>query len=125
MKIKQESDEDFFEVAHSAKLVQDMNKNGNNLRQSNSQNEQQGTDTKDFIDNISQENLMEIKQEIDMLHEISMNKESVNFYLKQEDTFNEDTIMIEIAMDMSHINDKTDYTKHIKEKLPRKRTLST
>ena len=119
LKIKQESDEDFFEVAYSAKSVQDMNKNGDNLRQSNLQNEQQGIDTKDLTDNISQENLMKIKQEIDMLHEINMNKDSVNFYLKQEDTFNEDTIMIEIAMDMSHIKDKTDYTKHIKEKLPR------
>ena len=36
-----------------------------------------------------------------MLHEININKESVNFYLKQEDTFNEDTIMREIAMDIA------------------------
>ena len=62
---------------------------------------------------------MDIKKEIDMLHEININKESVNFHLKQEDTFNEDTIMLKIVINMNHIKDKTDYTRHIKEKLPR------
>ena len=56
---------------------------------------------------------------INVLHEIETNKESVNFYIKEENTSQEDTIMLEIAMDMTHIKDKTDYTRHINEKLPR------
>ena len=119
IKIKQKDDDDPFEVAYSAKSVQDIKKTDDTLRQSNCHNEHQSIDTKNNSNNIRQENLMDIKKEIDMLHEINTNKESINFYLKQEDTFNEDTIMLEIAMDMARIKDKTDYTKHIKEKLPR------
>ena len=106
-------------MAYSAKLVRDINRTSDTLRQSNYHNEHQSINTKDTLSNINQEHLKSIKKEIDMLHEINMNKESINFYLKQEDIFNEDTIMLEIAMDMTHIKGKTDYTKHIKEKLPR------
>ena len=119
IKIQQEDDDNFFEVAYSTKSVQNINKTNDTLRQSNCNNEYQGIDTKDNSNNISQEHLMDIKKELDVLQEININKESVNFYLKKEDTFNEETIMLEKAMDMNHIKDKTDYTKHIKEKLPR------
>ena len=54
----------------------------NMLRQSNCNNEHQSIDTKDNSSNINQEHLIDNKKEIDMLHEININKESVNFYLK-------------------------------------------
>ena len=41
-----------------------------------------------------------------MLHEIDTNKESDNFYIKEEDISQKDTIMLEIAMYMAHIKDK-------------------
>ena len=121
-KTKQEDDDDLFEVAYFAESAQDIDKTNDNLRRSNCNNEHQGIDTKNNTNNIRQEHLMDIKKEVDMLHEINTNKESVNFYLKQENTLNEDTIMLEIAMDMNQFKDKTDYTKHIKQKLPNSMT---
>ena len=38
-KIKQEDDDNFFEVAYSAKSIRDINKTSDTLRQSNCQNE--------------------------------------------------------------------------------------
>ena len=72
------------------------------------------------IDTIKQENLMKIKKEIDMIHKIETNKESINFYIKEEDTSEEDNIIVlEIAMDITNIKDKTEYRRHINERLPR------
>ena len=93
---EKEDDDNFFEVAYSAKSVRDINKTNDTLRQSNCHDEHQSIDTKDTSSYIKQGHLKGIKKEIDMLHEININKESVNFYLKQEDTFNENTIMLEI-----------------------------
>ena len=54
----------------------------------------------------------------DILNEIKINKVSVNFYVKGKDTLQQDTIILEKAMDMSHIKDKEDYSSHINVKLP-------
>ena len=42
IKIKQEDDDNFFDVAYSAKSVRDINKTSDMLRQSNCQNDKQG-----------------------------------------------------------------------------------
>ena len=117
IKIKQEQDSDYFEFAYSAKVMTGTDLTNNTLKQVN--NEQQDTKTEETVDTIQQELLKSIKNEIDMLHEIEVNKDSVNFYIKEEDTFQGDSIILEEAMDISHIKDKQDYTKHINDKLPR------
>ena len=119
VKIKQEQDTDQSEFAFSAKLIPNVRTENNNLLQVNDNHDRQELNTLAPQDNIDQEHLLNIKKEIDMLYEIETNKDSVSFYVKEEDTSHQDSLMLEIAMDMSHIKDNTDYTNHIKEKLPR------
>ena len=111
IKIKQEEDSDFFEYAFSAKTMPESNIREMNLKQA--------SDHQNIQENVNQEQLKHIKEEMDILQEINTNSESVNFYVNQEDTFQQDEIIFEIAMDMSHIKDKEDYSSHINTKLPR------
>ena len=46
-------------------------------------------------------------------------KETINFCSKEEETDSKDMTIFDIAMDLSHINDKTNYTTLLHEKLPR------
>ena len=68
---------------------------------------------------INQEELKRIKKDIEMLNEIKENKDSINFCMKEEETTERDLSMLDVAMDLSHISDKKDYTNFIQERLPR------
>ena len=60
-----------------------------------------------------------MKKEIEMLQDIEENKCTLRYCIKEEEESGQDLSMFEIAMDMSHIQDKDDYTKYIQKKLPR------
>ena len=68
---------------------------------------------------VIQEELKRINKEIEMLNNIEENKDSINFCMKEEETTEQDLSMFDVAMDLSHISDKKDYTNFIQEKLPR------
>ena len=103
-KIKQESDHG-VEVAFSAISILDKDKpRALNINEDGAQNQAQ---------------LRRIKDEIRMLEEIEDNKNTITFCIKHEETTQQDLCVFDIAMDLSHIHDKTDYTDFIQEKLPR------
>ena len=54
-----------------------------------------------------------------MLKDIEGNKCTLSYCIKEEEESGQDLNMFDIAMDMSHIHDKEDYTKIIQKKLPR------
>ena len=60
-----------------------------------------------------------MKNEIDMLQDIEENKCKLSYCIKEEEESGQYLNMFDIAMDISHINDKGDYTKFIQKKLPR------
>ena len=57
-----------------------------------------------------------MKKEIDMLQDIEENKCTLKYCIKEEEESGQDFSMFDIAMDMSHIQDKHNYTKFIQEK---------
>ena len=57
--------------------------------------------------------------ENEILANIEESKETINFCIKEEETDSKDMTIFGIAMDLSHINDKTNYSKFIHEKLSR------
>ena len=59
--------------------------------------------------------------ENEILANIEESKETINFCIKEEETDSKDMAIFDIAMDLSHINDKTNYTKFIHKKLPQLR----
>ena len=60
-----------------------------------------------------------MKKEIDMLQDIEENKYTLRYCIKEEEESGQDLSIFDLAMDMSHIEDKEDYTKFIQKKLPR------
>ena len=56
-----------------------------------------------------------MKNEIDMLQDIEGNKCTLSYCIKEEEESGQDLNMFDIAMDMSHIHDKEDYTKIIQK----------
>ena len=49
-----------------------------------------------------------MKKEIDMLQDIEENKCTLKYFIKEEEESGQDLSMFDIAMDMSHIQDKND-----------------
>ncbi len=106
--IKQEEDSNQFEISYSAKLMPGSDNKNNNLKQANHDNGHQGPNQEEASETVSKEYSKNIKNEIDMIHDIGINMESVNFYIEEEDTLQQDSIILEKAMNMSHIKDKQD-----------------
>ena len=52
-----------------------------------------------------------------MLANIEESKETISFCIKEEETDPTDMTIFDIAMDLSHIHNNTDYTRFIYEKL--------
>ena len=59
-----------------------------------------------------------MKKEIDLLQDIEDNKCTLRYCIKEEEESGQDLRMFDIAMDMSHIQDKDEYAKFIQKKLP-------
>ena len=66
-------------------------------------------------ESISQEDPKKINDEIRMLTDIQESKETISFYIKDEESENIDMTINDITMDLFHINDKTNYTKFINQ----------
>ena len=60
-----------------------------------------------------------INDETEMMANIEESKETSNICIKEDETDLKDMTIFDIAMDLSHINDKINYTNFIHQKLPR------
>ena len=63
---------------------------------------------------IEQEDLRQLKNEIDMLQDIEGNKCTLSYCIKEEEESGQDLNMFDIAMDMSHILTKSYLSKVIR-----------
>ena len=106
--IKQEESSHHLEIAYLAKLLPEIETTNFKLMQLNYHHEQQEPDITNTPDTIKQEYLQNIKKEIVMLYEIEINKGFINFYIEEEDTLSEDTMMLEVAMDSVEKDTKLD-----------------
>ena len=104
IKIKKEEDH-VIEMAFSFRALQEYQTNGHGSSQC-------------IPETVAQEEQRGIKDETEMLANIEESKETINFYIKEEETDSTDVTIFDIAMVLSHINDKTNYNKVIHEKLP-------
>ena len=104
-KIKMEEDHG-IEMAYSVRTRQESQSNGQEP-------------TQYVPESISQEELKRIYDKTEMLANIEESKETISFYIKEEETDPIDMTIFDIAMDLSHIHNNIDHTRFIHEKLPR------
>ena len=101
-KINHGADSNHSEIAYAASSLPEKDIINHKIIQSNHHEEQESFPTITSL-TFKQEHLLDEKERNKMLQEIEENKEFKKNYVKEEDMSQEDTIMLGVAMDMSHI----------------------